>query len=145
MAGDPGTFEDLWLLLAHPDLLVRRRAAEAADKASRDHPALLVPYADDLLGGRLEDSAPELTWHLLPMAARLPLEVEQTARLMRRCEDAVLNHPDHIVQARALNAAFTLAERDRRHIARVRSLARTALKSPSATLAAHARRLLDGA
>jgi len=145
LATEPAAFADLWPLLAHPDPLVRMRAADAAEKASRDRPTLLAPFADDLLSGRLEDGSQELTWHLLPMTARLPLEPEQEGRLMRRCEDAVLNHPSHIVQAEALSAAFTLAARDRRHVARVRSLARTALKSPSKALAARARRLLDGA
>lgn len=144
LAVEPEAFADLWPLLAHPDPLVRMRAAEAAAKASRERPTLLAPFADDLLSGHLEESSQDLTPHLLLMAARLPLVPEQEARLMRRCEDAVLNHPSHIVQAEALSAAFTLAARDRRHVARVRSLARTALKGSSAPLAARARRLLDG-
>lgn len=142
LAGEPDAFADLWPLLAHPDPLVRMRAAEAAAKVTRERPALLAPFADDLLSGRLEDEARELTWNLLPMAAQLALEADQAARLMRRCEDAVLNHPNHVVQAEALSAAFTLAERDRRLVARVRCLAREAARSPSHALAARARQLL---
>jgi hypothetical protein len=144
MAAEPGAFADLWPLLSHPDPVVRMRAADAAEKASRARPELVAQFADDLMTGRLEDGSPELTWHLLPMAARLPLQPEQTGRLMRRCEEAVLNHPSHIVQAEALSAAFRLAADDRRMLARVRNLAREAAKSPSQALAARARALLGG-
>jgi hypothetical protein len=143
-AAESGAFADLWLLLSHSDPEVRRRAVAGASKAGREDPALLALLAAQLLSGPAEAASEELAWQLLPVAARLALPAEQAARLMRRCEDAVLNHPSHVVQAEALSAAFTIADRDRRHVARVRSLARTALRSPSAALAARARQLLGG-
>lgn len=142
LATEPASFANLWSLIAHADPLVRIRAADAAEKASRDRPELLQDAKAALLDGSLEDGSHELTWHLLPMAARLDLSPDEAARLMRRLEDAVINSPSHVVQAEALSAAYALATRHRRLQPRARLLAKDAQSSHSAALAARARQLL---
>jgi hypothetical protein len=142
LATEPASFASLWALLRHADPLVRMRAADAAEKASRARPELLQGSKTALLDGSLEDGSHELTWHLLPMAARLDLSFDEASRLMRRLEDAAINDPSHVVQAEALGAAFTLAGRHRRLQNRARLLAKDALASPSEALAARARQLL---
>lgn len=141
-SGTPEAFANLWPLIAHADPLVRLRAVGVAERASRQRAELLQPHKQDLLDGRLEDGSPELTWHLLPMAVRLALTADEAARLMRRLEDAVLNHPSHLVQAEALGAAFDLANAHRRLQPRARSLAKDAMAGPSRALAARACELL---
>ena len=144
LATEPDTFAALWALLRHDDVAVCMRAADAAEKATRDRPDLLQPYKDDLIHPVLEDATPELSWHLLPMAARLTLNTDEAARLMRRLEDAVLNNPNELVRAEALGAAFSLAARHRRLGVRARALAKHAQCGPSPALAARARNLLTG-
>lgn len=141
-ASDHHSFADLWSLLRHGDPLVRMRAADAADKASRLSAHLLIPHRGDLLSGELDGGSSDLTWHLLPMAARLPLSEDEAARLMRRCEYVTLNHPSHTVQAEALSAAFALAGQHRRLRPRFRALARDAIAGGSKAVAARARKLL---
>lgn len=144
LATEPDTFAALWALLRHDDVAVRNRAADAAEKATRERPELLKPYKCDLIHPVLEDGTPELSWHLLPMAARLDLDSTEAARLMRRLQDAVLNNPDEIVRAEALAAAFALAARHRRMLPRARDLARHAQCCGSPALAARARNLVAG-
>ena len=144
LATEPDTFAALWALLRHDDVAVRGRAADAAEKATRERPDLLQPYKSDLIHPVLEDGTPELSWHLLPMAARLELNAHEAARLMRRLEDAVLNNPNEIVRAEALAAAFGLAARHRRMLPRARDLAKHAICCGSPALAARARNLLTG-
>jgi hypothetical protein len=142
LATEPDTFATIWAMLRHDDVTVRMRAADAADKASRVRPDLLQPYKDDLIHPVLEDGTPELSWHLLPMAARLELSDQEAARLMRRLQDAVLNNPNEIVRAEALAAAFSLVARHRRMLPRAGDLAKHAQCCGSPALAARARNLL---
>ena len=143
-ATEPDTFAALWALLRDDDVAVRMRAVVAAEKVTRDRPDLLQPYKDDLIHPVLEDGTPELSPHLLPMAARLELSSAETARLMRRLQDAVLNNPNEIVRAEALAAAFGIAARHRRMLPRARDLAKHVQCCGSAALAARARNLLAG-
>ena len=144
LATEPDTFAALWTMLRHDDVEVRMRAAEAAEKATRDRPDLLQPYKEDLIHPILADATPELSWHLLPMASRLELSAHEAARLMRRLQDAVLNNPYEIVRAQALAAAFGLASSHRRMLPRARDLAKHAQCCGSPALAARARSLLAG-
>lgn len=133
-------FGALWKLLAHPDPIVRVHAGSAAEMVSREHPELVVDASPD----RVMNGGPGLGLHLTPFSARLALDADQSARLMRRLEDAVLNHPSTFIRIEALRSAFALAAEKRRYLPRVRALAKDAQKTPCPTLAARARSLLAG-
>jgi hypothetical protein len=137
---DADAFGALWRLLAHPDPLVRVHAGSAAELVSRTQPELLVNASAD----RLMNGGPELGLHRTPFAAQLALDPDQSARLMRRLEDAVLNHPSTFIRVEALRSAFAMAAENRRYLPRVRALAKDAQKTPCPTLAARARSLLAG-
>lgn len=89
MIQDADSFASLWALLADPNPVIRLRAADAADKATRAHPELLATVRADLLGPDDHDRLGEVA----PFAARLALTGEEASRLMRRLEDCVLNSP----------------------------------------------------
>ena len=53
------------------------RAADATEKVTRKHRALLQPYKKELLGLMTEAQEQELRWHLAVMVPRLPLNAKE--------------------------------------------------------------------
>lgn len=69
------------------DSLVRMRAADAAEKISRDRIGLLLPYKTPLLGLLAETTQQEVRWHLAVMVPRLkltPLECRRVAEVLQQ-------------------------------------------------------------
>lgn len=106
---EPQRFPLVWRLLRHQDPLVRMRAADALEKASRQMPRQLQPFKMDLLGRRLEDGTPELRWHLLAMSACLALDQHEAVTLMRHCHDALTMARSRILSVVALQTAYDVA------------------------------------
>jgi hypothetical protein len=143
LPADADSFAVVWADLGHEDSQVHLRAADAIERASRDRPELLQPYKNDLIHPVL-DGKSGFCWHLVAVSARLELDSDEAARLMRRLEDAVFNDPSGEVQAEALVTAFALAARHRRLALRARDLAKHALNHTAPAVADRARRLLAG-
>src|ERR1700683_1787107 len=70
---DPSLFPQLMAGLWSENPLVRMRAADAAEKVTRDNPALLKPFKKELLGLMAEATQQELRSHLATMIPRLAL------------------------------------------------------------------------
>src|SRR5579862_5180880 len=70
---DSTLFPKLMAGLWSKNPLVRMRAADAAEKVTRDNPALLQPFKKELLGLMAETTQQELRWHLAAMIPRLAL------------------------------------------------------------------------
>src|SRR5215470_15912758 len=67
----PKRFAELIQCLWSNDLIVRMRAADAAEKVSAVHPELLRPHKAALLGLLIEAEQIELRWHLAQIIPRL--------------------------------------------------------------------------
>lgn len=143
LPADADAFAVVWAQIGHADHAVHRRAAHIVEEVTRERPDLLEPYKKALIHPVLEGTA-ELCPQLVAVAARLDLNDDEAARLMRRLEDAVLNHPSEGVQTASLDAAFTLAARNRRLALRARDLAKHAVSAHSPAVAARASELLRG-
>src|SRR5271155_3791226 len=70
---DRKLFPELIAGLWSEDPLVRMRAADAAEKVTREKRDLLRPYKKELLGLLGEAAEQELRWHLAAMVPRLAL------------------------------------------------------------------------
>jgi hypothetical protein len=78
----PHLIECLW----DPDSLVRMRAADAAEKLSRDNAVLMQSYKGPLLGLLAEETQQEVRWHLASIVPRLRLtrcECRRVAEILR--------------------------------------------------------------
>jgi len=64
MSANPGLFPELVAGLWSEDPLARMRAADAAEKVTRERGELLPPYKKELLGLMTEAQEQELRWHL---------------------------------------------------------------------------------
>lgn len=90
------------------DPVLRMRAADAVEKASRERPELLAPFKAKLLREVAEVEQQEVRWHLAQILPRLQLDAEEWAIALAFLEDC-LQHQSRIVQVNALQAMFDLA------------------------------------
>jgi hypothetical protein len=104
-------FPELMTGLWSEDRLVRVRAADAAEKVSRENPELLKPYKAELLGLMAEADQQELRWHLAAMVPRLPLNAGERHRAAASLED-YLEDRSSIVKTFALQGLTDLAKDD---------------------------------
>jgi hypothetical protein len=140
-AADPARFAELMHCLWDRDPLIAMRAADAAEKVTRTHPAALEAFKAELLGLLAETQQAELRWHLAVMVPRLRLSARQ-----RRDAAAVLRNYlldcSSIVKTFALQGLFDLARGDKGMRPAVTEILRTAARAGTAAMRARARRLL---
>jgi len=144
IADDPGLFDACVRAMADDDPVVRMRAADAVEKASRSRPALLVAHKAALLGPIAEIDQHEVRWHLLQLLPRLPLTAAERRAWFTRTVPWVQSD-GRIVAAAALSTLFGLARGNETLRARAVTMAVRSLESPSPALRARARKLLKGA
>jgi hypothetical protein len=108
---DAGLFGDLIRGLSAPDPWIAFRAADAAEKASRQDPALLAPHERELLRLLAGTQQPGLRWHLSQMVPRLRLTVKQR-RLAARLLQTYLGDRSSIVKTCAIQGLFDLSTQD---------------------------------
>jgi len=77
VAQDAELFPELIAGLWSGDALVRMRAADAAEKATRGNREVLQPYKRELLELMAETGEQELRWHLAAMIPRLRLNARE--------------------------------------------------------------------
>lgn len=149
VAQEPVSFRYLIALLHDPeDPVVRMRAADAAEKASRQNPTLLRPHKPQLLA-LLAESDPqesirqEIRWHLAQMIPRLQLTPAERRGVIASLE-LYLRDRSSIVRTCAMQALAELALQEpgttRNAIAdEIRILARTGTPA----MKARGRKLLE--
>ena len=103
----PGLIDGFW----SEDPLVRMRAADAAEKASRKNPGLLAPHKAELLGLMAETGQQELRWHLAVMVPRLVLNAKERQRAAAFLKD-YLDDRSSIVKTFALQGLADLGQQD---------------------------------
>jgi len=120
---------------------VRMRAADAAEKVTRENPELLRPFKRELLGLMAEATQQEVRWHLAAMVPRLPLEVEER-RLAMSLLNGYLEDRSSIVRTFALQGLADLAQDDPGIRSSVIELLREATRRGTAAMKARSRKLL---
>ncbi|MGA9900533.1 MAG: hypothetical protein WBQ39_01245 [Terriglobales bacterium] len=137
----PKLFPQLIAGLWSDDPLVRMRAADAAEKVTRENRELLQHYKEELLGLMMESTQPELRWHLAAMVPRLRLSAKErnlaTSLLMGYLEDR-----SSIVRTFALQGLAELAQDDASIRPGVIEILREATRSGTAAMKARGRKLL---
>ena len=141
---EPQGFSLVWHLLRHQEALVRMRAADALEKASRQMPELLQPFKAELLSRRLEDGTPEVRWHLLAMSARLALDRHEAATLMGHYHHVLITDKSRIARVAALQAAYDLASEHPEFTRTLDEMLDVAAHADIPSLRARARKLRSG-
>jgi hypothetical protein len=139
---NPELFFELIAGLQSADPLVRMRAADAAEKVTRNRRQLLLPYKKDLLRLMAEAKEQELRWHLAVMVPRLLLSPAErhlaTSWLTRYLEDR-----SSIVKTFALQGLADLAQHDPGIRPGVIKLLREASRIGTPAMKARSRKLLS--
>ena len=141
VGANPQLFAGLIAALCSDDPLIRMRAADAAEKVTRTHPALARRFKKELLGLLNEATEPELRWHLAAIIPRIPLtprEIEMAAAVLRE----YLGNRSSIVKTFALQALFDLSQQDSRLRPEVDELVRMAARKGTPAMRARGRQLL---
>jgi hypothetical protein len=141
VARNPRLFPELISGLWSADALVRMRAADAAEKVTRENSKLLQPYKRQLLGLMADATEQELRWHLAAIAPRLWLDAAERklASLLLR---GYLDDRSSIVRTFALQGLAELAERDLSLRGGVIALLRGAVRDGTPAMRARGRKLL---
>ena len=123
------------------DALVRMRAADAAEKVTRERRELLRPYKKELLGLMAEAEEQELRWHLAAMVPRLALNPRER-QLASSLLHGYLEDRSSIVKTFALQGLADLAEEDPDIRPSVIELLRESARSGTPAMRARSRKLL---
>jgi hypothetical protein len=127
--------------LWHRDPVVRMRAADAAEKASARHKALLAPHKPELLGLLCEATQQELRWHLAQMVPRLELTAEERRRAMSALR-LYLRDRSSIVKTCAMQALADFTGQDPALQSEVLELLRKLTETGTPAMRARGRKLL---
>ncbi|MBZ5506869.1 MAG: hypothetical protein LAO78_15545 [Acidobacteriia bacterium] len=138
---DTELFPQLMAGLWSEDPLVRMRAADAAEKVTRQDRALLAPYKKELLGLMAEAGEQELRWHLAAMVPRLPLTAKER-QLAVSLLNSYLEDRSSIVKTFALQGLADLAQDAPNLQPRVLEMLREATRSGTPAMKARSRKLL---
>ncbi len=138
---DPKLFPELMAGLWSTDPLIRMRAADAAEKVTRNRGELLQPYKEELLGLMVETEQQELRWHLAAMVPRLQLNTKQR-NLATSLLIGYLDDRSSIVKTFALQGLAELAQNDPSIRPGVMEILREAARNGTAAMKARSRKLL---
>lgn len=141
IANDPKRFAQAFAALLSADPVVRSRAADAVEKATRERPALLHPHKTVLLKRIALIEQQEVRWHVAQMLPRLELTAKERdsaiAVLFEYLEDK-----SSIVRTMAMQALADFAVRDERLRKRIVPVLEFLTKEGTPAMRARGRRLL---
>ncbi|OFV94063.1 MAG: hypothetical protein A3F68_05470 [Acidobacteria bacterium RIFCSPLOWO2_12_FULL_54_10] len=113
IADDPKLFSKVFVGMLDDDALVRMRAADAVEKATREYPQLLQPYKRKLLLQISNVNQQEVRWHVAQILPRLRLTANK-----RDCAVSILleylNDKSSIVKTFSMQALADFAEQSPR-------------------------------
>lgn len=141
IAADQALFDEVFEALWLDDPVIRMRAADALEKASRTCPERLVPHKEALLGEIAEIEQHEVRWHVAQILPRLPLDPQERRRAAAIVR-GFLRDKSAIVRVNALEALTLLAHGDDDLEAEALRLLGEALERGSAAEKARARKLV---
>lgn len=143
IATDQALFDQVFNAMFLDDPVLRMRAADAVEKASRTNPQRLYPHKHVLLGEWAGVDQKEVRWHLAQMLPRLPLEEEERRRAVAILE-RLLTDKSVIVRVNALQALADLGRGDAELEEKVQRRLAEVLESGAPAEKARARKLLRG-
>ncbi len=138
----PALFGALVDAMTSPDAVVRMRAADAAEKATRSRPDLLEPHTARLLDEVALVPQQEVRWHVAQMLPRMALTQEQRARAVAILE-RYLDDESSIERTLAMQSLADLAAQDEALCERVRPIIEQLTATGTPAMRSRGRRLLD--
>jgi hypothetical protein len=107
----PALFESIFAGIMGPDLVLRVRCADMAEKVTRKRPDLLQLFKRQVLDDLPAMEEPEVRWHLAQMLPRLRLGPGESERILELLFGLVRDR-SKIVQVSARQSLWDLARSD---------------------------------
>jgi HEAT repeat protein len=134
---------DLLACLEALDPVVRGRAADALEKVARDHPEVIQPRLDWLLGTCLRDDVPMVRWHLAMLLGHLSPDAQLRPKI-REALFELLDDDSVFVASWAIASLCLVAYLDPGEAEDVVRAIGRLQTSPSAALRTRARKAVKG-
>jgi HEAT repeat protein len=141
VSGDRRLFGDLFAGLFDPDRLVRMRAADAIEKATRIHPDWLDPWKTCLLEDIANRDEKEMRWHVAQMLPRLKLTSSEKRQAILILTD-YLRDKSSLVRTFSMQALADLAAHDALLRAEVLPIIERLTRTGTPAMRARGRKLL---
>jgi HEAT repeat protein len=141
ISSDPKLFAQVFEAVFFPDPVVRMRAADAIEKATREHPQLLQPYKRKILKSMAAIDQQEVRWHVALMLPRLNLTATERDLAFSILLD-YLESRSSILRTCAMQGLADLAAQDAKLRKRVVPLLESLAENGSAAMRARGRKLL---
>ena len=141
ISSDPRLFAQVFEAMLFDDPVVRMRAADAIEKATRDHPELLRPYKSRLLRRVAPIDQQEVRWHVALMLPRMQLTPTERDWAVSILFDYLENRSS-IVRTCAMQGLADLALQDPKLAKRVIPLIESLTTNGSPAMRSRGRKLL---
>ncbi len=141
ISGDSSLLEVVFEGMLCDDPVIRMRAADAVEKATRAHPDRLRPFKALLLNEVSASEQQEVRWHVAQMVPRLELDEQEREQVVALLKD-YLRDESRIVRTNAMQALADLAQQDESLRPQVIPILHEATATGSAAMRARGRKLL---
>jgi len=141
IASDARLFDAVFSAITSSDHGLAMRASDAAEKASRVNPAVLVPYKARLLEVAQSSKQQEVQWHTAQMIEKLSLDQPDRLEFFSALERMYSTARSLIVKASALQAIVSVGAGDPALETRANQVVEAALGSSAPSIRARARKL----
>ncbi len=108
---NPALFESVFRGLTDNDAAIKMRSADIVEKVTRDNPALLSGYTQQIISILKKEKQQEVCWHMAQIAPRLECNKSEKNKLIDLLKNCLL-HKSKIVQVSAMESLVKLAEKN---------------------------------
>ena len=138
---NPMLIEEVFPGLHDRDPVLKARAADAIEKATREKPELLLDHRRELISILKKEKQQEVCWHIAQMIPRLKY-TPQEEEVVIHALNHYLSHKSKIVRVSALEALTDLAQRNKSLLKEVTKTIRFHAETGSPAIQARGRKLL---
>jgi len=138
---NPMLIEEIFPGLHDRDPVLKARAADVLEKATREKPELLLDHKGELISILKKEKQQEVCWHIAQMIPRLKYTPQEEAVVIHALNH-YLSHKSKIVIVSALEALTDLAQRNKSLLKEVTKTIRFHAETGSPAVQARGRKLL---
>ena len=109
---NPRFFKEIFQGITNTDPLIRMRAADIAEKVSKQHPEYLQPFKWQLINEIVKISQQEVRWHAAQMFSYLSFTPRERNRVAKILLSWIENEKSNIVRVMSLQTLADFARQD---------------------------------
>ncbi len=139
---NPRLFKEIFEGMTNSDPLIRMRAADVAEKVSKQHPEYLQPFKRQLINEVAKITQQEVQWHAAQMFSYLSLTPKERKHVAKVLFSWIENEKSNIVRVMSLQTLADFAKQDKKIKNQVMPLLQKFVMSGSPSLESRSKRLL---